>query len=113
VYEWRDELISLFEDISDSVSLSRIFWKIFRNSEMSISQIIRQTGLNHKVVKKSLEKMINKGLVGEKSFGRMKIYFLNRDNPRIKILLTLLSMPSMSLFSENNRIKQFSQTRIT
>lgn len=113
MYEWQDELISLFEDISDSVSILRIFWKIFRNNEMSISQIIRQTGLNHRIVKKSLEKMISKGLVGEKSFGRMKIYFLNKDNPRIKILIALLSMPSMSLFPEDNRVKQFPQTGIT
>lgn len=106
MYDWQNELISLFEEISDSVSISRIFWKIFRNKEMSISQIIKQTGLNHKIVKMSLEKMINKGLVGEKSFGRMKVYFLNKDNPSIKILLAVLSMPPTSLFTEDNRVEQ-------
>ncbi|MDW8033523.1 MAG: winged helix-turn-helix domain-containing protein [Nitrososphaerota archaeon] len=89
------------------MSISRIFWKLFRNNEMSITQIIRQTGLNHKIVKKSLEKMINKGLIGEKSFGRMKIYSLNKDNPSIKILITLLDTPPMSFLPKDNRAKQF------
>jgi len=101
VYELRDKLIGLFEDISNSVSVSRIFWKLFRNSEMSISQIIRQTGLNHRIVRKSLKRMIEKGIVREKSFGRTKIYFLNRDDPSIRMLFKLLDMPPPSLFSEN------------
>jgi len=99
---WQDDFISMLEEISYSVSVSRIFWKLFRNNEMNISQIIRQTGLNHKIVKKSLTVMINKGLVREKSFGRMRVYFLNKENPSIRVLLRFLSGSSSSLFLEDD-----------
>lgn len=111
--EWRDSLIRLFEELSNSVSTSRIFWKLFKNGEMSISQLIRQTGLNHKIVRKSLEEMIAKEFVRRKSFGRMKIYFLNRDNYSIRVLLSLLSGPPPDLFSKDNRVVKLSQTSIT
>lgn len=110
--EWRDSLIKLFEELSNSVSTSRIFWKLLKNGEMSISQIIRQTGLNHKIVRKSLEEMIAKGFVRGKSFGRMKIYFLNRDNCSIRVLLSLLSTPPPDFSSKDNRVVEFSQTGI-
>ncbi|MEM1556981.1 MAG: ArsR family transcriptional regulator [Thermoproteota archaeon] len=102
MYRRRDELISLFEEISHSVSVSRIFWRLFRNGEMNISQIIRQTGLNHKIVKKSLAVMIDKGFVREKSFGRVRIYFLNKDNPNIRMLLSILSRSSADFFSKDD-----------
>lgn len=110
--ERRDSLIRLFEELSNSVSTSRIFWKLLKNGEMSISQIIRQTGLNHKIVRKSLEEMIAKGFVRGKSFGRLKIYFLNRDNYSIRVLLSLLSMPPPDFSSKDNRVVEFSQTGI-
>lgn len=110
--EFRDSLIRLFEELSNSVSTSRIFWKLFKNGEMSISQIIRQTGLNHKIVRKSLEEMIAKGFVKGKSFGRMKIYFLNRDNYSIRVLFSLLSGPPPDFFSKDNRVIELSQTSI-
>lgn len=102
MYRRRDELISLFEEISHSVSVSRIFWRLYRNDEMNISQIIRQTGLNHKIVKKSLAVMIDKGFVREKSFGRVRIYFLNKDNPNIRMLLNILNRSSADFFSKDD-----------
>lgn len=69
---------------------------------MNISQIIRQTGLNHKIVKKSLAVMIDKGFVREKSFGRVRIYFLNKDNPNIRMLLSILSRSSADFFSKDD-----------
>jgi predicted transcriptional regulator len=89
VREW-DKLISLFEEISSSVSSSKVFWRLLRNGEMNISEIIRQTGLNHKIVRRSLEWMMSNGLVKDKSFGRLRIYFLNEDEPRIRALLNFV-----------------------
>jgi predicted transcriptional regulator len=94
VYKPSDELISLIEEISSSVSGSRIFWKLFKNSEMSLSEIIRQTNLNHKIVRRNIRIMIEKGLVKEKAFGRFKIYVLNQDNPRVQMLMNLIKQAS-------------------
>ncbi|NHV98756.1 MAG: hypothetical protein HA496_03815 [Thaumarchaeota archaeon] len=56
---------------------------------MSLSEIIRQTNLNHNVVKKRIGKMVQMGLVKEKSFGRIRIYVINQENPNIRLLLNL------------------------
>ncbi|MEM2929628.1 MAG: hypothetical protein QW797_02060 [Thermoproteota archaeon] len=84
----------MFEEISSSVSGSRIFWKLFRNGEMSLSEIIRQTNLNHRIVKKKIGRMVEAGLVKEKSFGRIKIYMINQENPNIRMLLNLVRKTS-------------------
>ncbi|MEM2940504.1 MAG: winged helix-turn-helix domain-containing protein [Thermoproteota archaeon] len=94
MYESNDELIGLIEEISSSVSGSRIFWKLFKNGEMSLSEIIRQTNLNHKIVRRNIKIMIEKGLIREKVFGRLKIYVLNQDNPRLRMLLNLIKQAS-------------------
>lgn len=94
MYEPSEELIGLIEEISSSVSGSRIFWKLFKNGEMNLSEIIRQTNLNHKIVRRNIEMMIEKGLIREKIFGRLKIYVLNQDNKRVRMLLNLIKQAS-------------------
>lgn len=94
MYEPSNELIDLIEEISSSVSGSRIFWKLFKNSEMSLSEIIRQTNLNHKIVRRKIGIMMEKGLIREKAFGRMKIYVLNQENRRVRMLLNLIKQTS-------------------
>lgn len=94
MYESDDDILSLIEEVSSSVSGSRIFWKLFKNGEMSLSEIIRQTNLNHKIVSKNVERMVERGLVRKKSFGRMKIYALNQDDLRIRMLLKTIKQAS-------------------
>ncbi|MBO3832339.1 MAG: helix-turn-helix transcriptional regulator [Candidatus Brockarchaeota archaeon] len=95
-----DEIISVLEEISSSVSGSRIFWRLLRNGEMSLSEIIRQTNLNHSVVKKRVSRMVEMGLVKEKSFGRIRIYAINQGNPNIRLLLNLVKKTSCELLQE-------------
>lgn len=85
-----DGIISVLEEISSSVSGSRIFWKLLRNGEMSLSEIIRQTNLNHRIVRRRISKMVEMGLVKEKNFGRIKIYAINQENVNIRLLLNLV-----------------------
>ncbi|MEM2089086.1 MAG: winged helix-turn-helix domain-containing protein [Thermoproteota archaeon] len=94
MYESSEEIIGLIEEISSSVSGSRIFWKLFKNGEMSLSEIIRQTNLNHKIVRRNIEIMVEKGLIREKIFGRLKIYVLNQENKRVRMLLNLIKQAS-------------------
>ncbi|MBO3842050.1 MAG: winged helix-turn-helix transcriptional regulator [Candidatus Brockarchaeota archaeon] len=95
-----DEIISVLEEISSSVSGSRIFWRLLRNGEMSLSEIIRQTNLNHSVVKKRVSRMVEMGLVKEKSFGRIRIYAINQGNPNVRLLLNLVKKTSCELLQE-------------
>ncbi len=95
-----DEIISLLEEISSSASGSRIFWRLLRNGEMSLSEIIRQTNLNHSIVKKRVSRMVEIGLVKEKSFGRIRIYAINQGNPNIRLLLNLVKKTSCEPLQE-------------
>ncbi|MCX8182848.1 MAG: winged helix-turn-helix domain-containing protein [Crenarchaeota archaeon] len=99
-FKLDNEIISMLEEISSSVSGSRIFWRLLRNGEMSLSEIIRQTNLNHNVVKKRVGRMIETGLVKEKSFGRIKIYMINQGNPNIRVLLNLVKKTSYEPLQE-------------
>ncbi|MEM2050901.1 MAG: winged helix-turn-helix domain-containing protein [Thermoproteota archaeon] len=99
-FKLGDEIISMLEEISSSVSGSRIFWRLLRNGEMSLSEIIRQTNLNHNVVKKRISRMVEMGLVKEKSFGRIRIYMINQGNPSIRLLLDLVKKTSYEPLQE-------------
>ncbi|MCX8184121.1 MAG: winged helix-turn-helix transcriptional regulator [Crenarchaeota archaeon] len=99
-FKLDDEIISMLEEISSSVSGSRIFWRLLRNGEMSLSEIIRQTNLNHNIVKKRVSRMVEMGLLKEKSFGRIRIYVINRGNPNIRLLLNLVKKTSCEPLQE-------------
>jgi predicted transcriptional regulator len=57
-----------------------------KNEELSISQIIRGTKLNHSSVKYHLACLKSYNLVQEKVFGRIKIYRYKFENIRAKSL---------------------------
>ncbi|MGQ9479479.1 MAG: hypothetical protein ACUVQ0_05660 [Thermoproteota archaeon] len=89
-----NELIKLLEDVSSSISCSRIFWTLLKNGEVGLSELIRQTRLNHKIVRKNIDRMIEKGLIKEKRFGRLKVYVLNDSDPSVKMLLNIAKQVS-------------------
>jgi len=67
---------------------------------MSLSEIIRQTNLNHRIVKRRVRRMAEIGLVKEKSFGRIRIYAINQENPGIRMLLNLVKKTSYEPLQE-------------
>jgi predicted transcriptional regulator len=67
---------------------------------MSLSEIIRQTNLNHRIVKRRVRRMAEIGLVREKSFGRIRIYAINQENPGIRMLLNLVKKTSYEPLQE-------------
>jgi predicted transcriptional regulator len=67
---------------------------------MSLSEIIRQTNLNHRIVKRRIRRMAEIGLVKEKSFGRIRIYAINQENPGIRMLLNIVKKTSYEPLQE-------------
>ena len=62
------------------------------NEELMISQIIKQTKLNHTSVSKHLDFLINHDLVQLKTFGRIKIYRFKTENLRAKSFIKFLNI---------------------
>ena len=74
------------ENLLGSRARVRILKLLAKNKELSISQIIRNTKLNHTSVKNHLTYLKSNNLVQEKIFGRIKIYRYKFENIRAKSL---------------------------
>lgn len=74
------------ENLLGSRARIKILKLLAKNKEMSISQIIRNTKLNHTSVKNHLTYLKSNNLVQEKIFGRIKIYRYKFENIRAKSL---------------------------
>ena len=74
------------ENLLGSRARVKILKLLAKNKELSISQIIRGTKLNHSSVKYHLAYLKSNNLVQEKIFGRIKIYRYKFENIRAKSL---------------------------
>ncbi|MHA1461343.1 MAG: ArsR/SmtB family transcription factor [Promethearchaeota archaeon] len=74
------------ENLLGSRARVKILKLLAKNKELSISQIIRGTKLNHSSVKYHLTYLKSNNLVQEKIFGRIKIYRYKFENIRAKSL---------------------------
>ncbi len=74
------------ENVLGSKARIKILKLLAINQELSISQIIKKTRLNHASVKSHLNHLKSLNLVQEKIFGRIKIYRYKTENIRAKSL---------------------------
>jgi DNA-binding transcriptional ArsR family regulator len=74
------------ENLLGSKARVKILKILAKNEELSISQIIRGTKLNHSSVKYHLACLKSYNLVQEKVFGRIKIYRYKFENIRARSL---------------------------
>ena len=74
------------ENLLGSRARVKILKILAKNKELSISQIIKRTKLNHTCVKDHLTYLKSNNLVQEKIFGRIRIYRYKFENIRAKSL---------------------------
>jgi len=74
------------ENLLGSKARIKILKILAINHELSISQIIKKTRLNHTSVKSHLNYLKSLNLIQEKVFGRIKIYRYRTENIRAKSL---------------------------
>ena len=74
------------ENLLGSKARIKILKILAINHELSISQIIKKSRLNHTSVKSHLNYLQSLNLVQEKVFGRIKIYRYRTENIRAKSL---------------------------
>ncbi|MHA1318218.1 MAG: ArsR family transcriptional regulator [Promethearchaeota archaeon] len=80
------------ENLLGSRARIKILKVLALNQELSISQIIKITKLNHASVKSHLGCLISYNLIQEKIFGRIKIYRYKFENVRAKSLKTFIEI---------------------
>ena len=74
------------ENILGSKARIKILKLLAINQELSISQIIKKSRLNHACVKTHLNHLKSLNLIQEKVFGRIKIYRYKTENIRANSL---------------------------
>ena len=74
------------ENLFGSRARIKIIKTLALNSELSISQIIRKTNLNHSSVANHLNHLIRLNLVQEKRYGRIKILRYKIENIKARSL---------------------------
>ncbi len=80
------------EDVFASRLRIRILRILDQVSSLNVTEIARRLGANYKTTDKHLRILEEEGLVRQKLFGRIRLYFLNESSPRTKALKSLMTI---------------------
>lgn len=80
------------EEVLSSRVRVKVLKIVFDRGEVNISQIIRETGLNHKLVSKHLKYLVDSGLIEEVKIGRLRLFRPNWLNPKARTVEGLLNL---------------------
>ena len=84
VKEDRDK--DFLEEVFSSRGRVRILRVLLKLGEANITKIVKETGLHHYIVEYHLNKLINLGIIVEKRYGRSRVFAMNHNDPRVKML---------------------------
>ena len=78
------------EDVFSSKGRVIILRILAEIGELNISEIARRAGLNYSTTNQHLQALENHKLVRHKTFGRIRIFRYNEENPRAKMIRQLI-----------------------
>ncbi|MCJ7721327.1 winged helix-turn-helix domain-containing protein [Candidatus Bathyarchaeota archaeon] len=78
------------EEIFSSKGRVKILRILSEIGELNISEIARRAGLNYATTNQHLQVLENNKLVCHKTFGRIRIFRYNEENPRAKMIRQLV-----------------------
>jgi predicted transcriptional regulator len=78
------------EDVFSSKGRVKILRILSEIGELNISEIARRAGLNYATTNQHLQTLENHKLVRHKTFGRIRIFRYNEENPRAKMIRQLM-----------------------
>lgn len=90
MYSTEIDSALIFEDVLGSRGRCKILKLLAIKKELNISEIIRQTNINHIDMKKHLEFLSQKKIIQEKKYGRIRIYRFMDENLRANALKNLI-----------------------
>ncbi len=73
------------EEICNPVTM-RILRYILREGQANITRLARDLGVHHRVIRKHMERLVEKGIVEERVYGRMRLYLANLKDPKVAAL---------------------------
>jgi DNA-binding transcriptional ArsR family regulator len=80
------------EDVFSSKLRIKIIKILNQVSSLNVSEIARRLGANYKTTDRHLRILEEAGLVRQKLFGRIRLYFINEASPRMKALQSLMAI---------------------
>ena len=78
------------EDVLSSKGRVKILRILSEIGELNISEIARRAGLNYATTNQHLQVLENHKLVRHKTFGRIRIFRYNEENPRARMIKQLI-----------------------
>jgi DNA-binding transcriptional ArsR family regulator len=78
------------EDVFSSKGRVKILKILAEIRELNISEIARRAGLNYTTTNQHLQVLENHKLVRHKTFGRIRIFRFDEENPRAKMIKDLI-----------------------
>ena len=78
------------EEVFSSKGRVKILRILAEIGELNISEIARRAGLNYTTTNQHLQVLENFNLVRHKTFGRIRIFRFNAENPRAKMIKKLI-----------------------
>jgi DNA-binding transcriptional ArsR family regulator len=78
------------EEVFSSKGRVKILRILAEIGELNISEIARRAGLNYSTTNQHLQALENHKLVRHKTFGRIRIFRYNEENPRAKMIRQLI-----------------------
>jgi len=78
------------EEIFSSKGRVKILRILSEIGELNISEIARRAGLNYATTNQHLQVLENNKLVCHKTFGRIRIFRYNEENPRARMIRQLI-----------------------
>jgi DNA-binding transcriptional ArsR family regulator len=78
------------EEVFSSKGRVKILRILAEIRELNISEIARRSGLNYATTNKHLQVLENHRLVRHKTFGRIRIFRFNEENPRARMIKQLI-----------------------
>jgi DNA-binding transcriptional ArsR family regulator len=78
------------EDVFSSKGRVKILRILSEIGELNISEIARRAGLNYATTNQHLDLLENNKLVRHKTFGRIRIFRYNEENPRALMIRELM-----------------------
>ena len=78
------------EDVFSAKGRVKILRILSEIGELNISEIARRAGLNYATTNQHLQILEDHKLVRHKTFGRIRIFRYNEENPRAKMIRQLM-----------------------
>jgi len=80
------------EDVFSSKGRMKILRILAEIRELNISEIARRAGLNYSTTNQHLQVLERHNLVRHKTFGRIRIFRYNEENPRARMIKQLIDL---------------------